>query len=33
MGNEKLSYEVKEIVDWVKDDENENNEKESIDDK
>lgn len=33
MGNEKLSYEVKEIVDWVKDDDNENNEKESIDDK
>lgn len=33
MGSEKLSYEVKEIVDWVKDDDNENNEKESIDDK
>lgn len=33
MGNEKLSYEVKEIVDWVKDDDNENNEKENIDDK
>lgn len=33
MGNEKPSYEVKEIADWAKDDENENNEKESTDDK